>query len=155
SWNSRRVDHRHGAGADERRSADRRRGNSPRRRHDSRHVPHGGQRHGPACGGGDRLPRAGARRTACRGRLMAVAARVLGSLPWVAARVIALLRARHSRWLDDVSPTPPAGPPLVSVIVPARNEARNIERCVGSLLATHYAAIEVIVVDDDSSDGTG
>lgn len=44
--------------------------------------------------------------------------------------------------------------PLVSVIIPARNEARNIERCVRSVLATRYTPIEVIVVDDRSSDGT-
>src|SRR6266480_7735559 len=44
--------------------------------------------------------------------------------------------------------------PLVSIIVPARNEARNIERCVRSVLATLYAPIEVIVVDDRSTDGT-
>src|ERR1043165_9852606 len=86
---------------------------------------------------------------------MSIAAPILWSLPWVAAPVIALLRARHSRWLDDVSPDAPSNPPLVSVIVPARNEARNIERCVGSLLATRYPAVEVIVVDDDSTDGTG
>lgn len=44
--------------------------------------------------------------------------------------------------------------PLVSIIIPARNEARNIERCVRSVLATRYAPIEVIVVDDCSTDGT-
>src|ERR1043165_7832067 len=86
---------------------------------------------------------------------MSIAAPILWSLPWVAAPAVALLRARHSRWLDDVSAEPPSNPPLVSVIVPARNEARNIERCVGSLLATRYPAAEAIVVDDDSTDGTG
>ena len=45
--------------------------------------------------------------------------------------------------------------PLVSVIVPARNEAMNIERSVRSILATEYRPIEVIVVDDRSSDTTG
>jgi chlorobactene glucosyltransferase len=44
--------------------------------------------------------------------------------------------------------------PLVSVIVPARNEAMNIERSVRSILATEYRPIEVIVVDDRSSDTT-
>src|SRR5207244_206033 len=44
--------------------------------------------------------------------------------------------------------------PLVSIIIPARNEARNIERCVRSVLATAYSPIEVIVVDDRSTDGT-
>src|SRR5712691_12340513 len=44
--------------------------------------------------------------------------------------------------------------PLVSVIIPARNEARNIERCVRSVLATQYSPVEVIIVDDRSTDGT-
>ena len=44
--------------------------------------------------------------------------------------------------------------PFVSVIVPARNEAHSIARCVESLLAQDYADYEVIVVDDESTDGT-
>ncbi len=46
------------------------------------------------------------------------------------------------------------GLPLVSVIVPARNEAHHIARCVQSLLAQDYPRFEVIVVDDCSDDGT-
>lgn len=44
--------------------------------------------------------------------------------------------------------------PLISVIVPARNEALHIERCVRSLLAQNYPNLEVIAVDDASTDAT-
>lgn len=40
------------------------------------------------------------------------------------------------------------------MIVPARNEARNVGRCVRSILAGTYPALELIVVDDHSADGT-
>ena len=43
---------------------------------------------------------------------------------------------------------------LVSVLVPARNEALNIERCVRSLLRQEYAPFEILVLDDDSTDST-
>ena len=49
---------------------------------------------------------------------------------------------------------PPQNAPLVSVIVPARDEARNIRRCVQALLDQSYPEIELIVVDDRSRDGT-
>ena len=42
----------------------------------------------------------------------------------------------------------------VSIIVPARNEQRNIWRCVTSLLEQDYESFEVIVVDDGSTDDT-
>jgi chlorobactene glucosyltransferase len=44
--------------------------------------------------------------------------------------------------------------PLVSIIVPARNEERNIRRCVESLLEQNYPNYEIIVVDDGSTDET-
>jgi chlorobactene glucosyltransferase len=49
----------------------------------------------------------------------------------------------------------PAGDlPSLSIIVPARNEERHIERCVRSLLATRHPDFEVIAVDDQSTDAT-
>jgi chlorobactene glucosyltransferase len=44
--------------------------------------------------------------------------------------------------------------PLVSVVVPARDEERIIQVCVESLLAQDYPQYEVIVVDDGSRDAT-
>jgi chlorobactene glucosyltransferase len=43
---------------------------------------------------------------------------------------------------------------LISVIIPARNEGRNISRCVQALFKQSYPKIEFIVVDDRSSDET-
>lgn len=45
--------------------------------------------------------------------------------------------------------------PFVSVLVPARNEERNIRDCVESLMAQDYPRFEVIVSDDRSEDRTG
>jgi chlorobactene glucosyltransferase len=44
--------------------------------------------------------------------------------------------------------------PLVSVLVPARNEAKRIGPCLQSLLAQDYPHFECIVLDDQSDDGT-
>ncbi len=48
----------------------------------------------------------------------------------------------------------PENAPLISICVPARNEARNIGRCVESLLAQDYPDFEVVVLEDRSTDDT-
>lgn len=45
--------------------------------------------------------------------------------------------------------------PKVSILVPARNEEKNIEACVSSLLKQEYNNFEVIVLNDNSEDMTG
>lgn len=56
---------------------------------------------------------------------------------------------------DDGTPPLPAVWPLIAVIIPARDEAGVIGRCLGSLLHQDYQGVwSVIVVDDNSSDGT-
>ncbi len=44
--------------------------------------------------------------------------------------------------------------PLVSIIVPARNEEKNIGACLASLVKQDYAHFEVLVLDDGSEDRT-
>ncbi len=44
--------------------------------------------------------------------------------------------------------------PLVSILVPARNEAGSIARCIRSLLNQDYPNFELIVLDDNSEDAT-
>ncbi len=44
--------------------------------------------------------------------------------------------------------------PRASVLVPARNEARNLRSVLPALLELDEAALEVLVLDDDSEDGT-
>ena len=78
----------------------------------------------------------------------------IASLPWLLFGPVLMRRAARSTTLDNESADIPPDAPLVSVIVPARNESRNIEDCLRSILATDYP-IEVIVADDDSTDGTG
>ena len=45
--------------------------------------------------------------------------------------------------------------PLVSVLIPARNEEKNIERCLNSLRNQLYKNYEILVINDNSTDGTG
>ncbi len=42
----------------------------------------------------------------------------------------------------------------VSVVIPARNEVQNLPRCLASLLAQDYIPEQIIVIDDNSTDGT-
>ena len=57
--------------------------------------------------------------------------------------------------LERWEPANTADEPLVSVIIPARDEAHNIQSSLRTLLASRYPRFEVIVVDDGSMDATG
>jgi chlorobactene glucosyltransferase len=63
----------------------------------------------------------------------------------------------HSQYHLDIVVTvnqPPRNAPLVSICIPARNEENNIRRCVEAALGQDYPNIEVIVLDDRSTDAT-
>jgi hypothetical protein len=97
------------------------------------------------------------------GALVAIA----GALDAVAALLsvgAALCAWRSCRWLahherrarasGEASSGDLVRTPLVSVLVPARNEVDNIAACLHALLAERAPAIEVLVLDDGSTDGT-
>ena len=70
---------------------------------------------------------------------------------------LAIITWMHSQYQLDIvaKPSPPPDEsPLISVCVPARNEERNIGRCVEALLAQTYPNFEIIVLDDRSTDST-
>jgi cellulose synthase/poly-beta-1,6-N-acetylglucosamine synthase-like glycosyltransferase/peptidoglycan/xylan/chitin deacetylase (PgdA/CDA1 family) len=80
----------------------------------------------------------------------------------VAGTALALLRLavqvvtarRHARRAAAAARRPLRSLGLVSIVVPAYNEAANIASTVRSLVGNDYPRIEVIVVDDGSTDGT-
>lgn len=78
---------------------------------------------------------------------------ILAGLLLGLAGVVANLACFDS--LRPAAPPPAADAPLVSILVPARNEALNIGTCARSLLAQDYPNFELLVLDDHSTDGTG
>ncbi len=76
---------------------------------------------------------------------------LLPALPWLAPFAVI---PRLAQLRPNLSDSPSASDGLVSVIIPARNESVVIETVVTSVLASVYQPIEVLVVDDRSTDDT-
>ncbi len=80
---------------------------------------------------------------------------VIALVAWL-ARMAWLARVASSvEWLRDLSPPEPARWPALSVVITARDERRTVEDTVRALLAQTYPVLEIIAVDDRSTDGTG
>ncbi|MDJ0386885.1 glycosyltransferase [Roseomonas sp. E05] len=78
-------------------------------------------------------------------------------LPWGALALATLpvaLGTNNLRRLPRARGRPPE-PTLVSILIPARDEAANIEPCLRAALASRDVSVEVVVMDDGSRDGTG
>jgi chlorobactene glucosyltransferase len=73
------------------------------------------------------------------------------ALPWLLPlAALPIISRKHPRLVEE----PESGGRLVSVIVPARNESGTIDRLLDSLRRTSYSPVEIIVVDDASTDDT-
>jgi len=76
------------------------------------------------------------------------------SLTWILLIRSMWITFRDSPILDRFESKPHQSP-KVSIILPARNEEKFIERCINSLLAQDYQNYEIIAIDDRSDDMTG
>ena len=78
-------------------------------------------------------------------------AELLPAAPWLLP-FLTLPRLADRR--PNLSDAPRRSGPLVSVIIPARNESGTIATVLESLLASTYRPLEILVVDDRSTDNT-
>jgi hypothetical protein len=80
---------------------------------------------------------------------------VLGCIAWLAIAVMSLRNLWAVRLFEDVRAPIPQHWPRLSVIVPACNEGATLEAASVSLRAQDYPDLEILLVDDRSTDGTG
>jgi cellulose synthase/poly-beta-1,6-N-acetylglucosamine synthase-like glycosyltransferase len=82
---------------------------------------------------------------------------VLGLLTLLVVAALTLEFARGNRLVRQLRGVPPfTGPsaPSVSIVIAARDESRSIENALQSVLGQDYSRLEIIVVNDRSSDDT-
>ncbi len=74
---------------------------------------------------------------------------------WFLIPLRAVLNERRLVSLASTPVEPPERWPTVSVLIPARNEAETIGAAMHSLLEVDYPELEIVLVNDRSSDRTG
>ena len=74
---------------------------------------------------------------------------------WLSYAVFVTLNARLMPALRDLNPPEPAHFPRLTLIVPACNEAETLEAALTSKLAQDYPNLEIILINDRSTDATG
>ncbi len=79
---------------------------------------------------------------------------VLATWWWWGMRRMPYLSASRGASGDAAAAPPPGGWPAVSLVVAARDEAATIAAALRTWLAQDYAALEIVIVDDRSRDGT-
>lgn len=77
------------------------------------------------------------------------------SVVWLAALAAGLLAWRRIKRFDELDAPPPASWPRLSIVLAARDEQGTIRTALDTLLAQDYPDLEIVAVDDRSTDGTG
>lgn len=74
---------------------------------------------------------------------------------WIYTGILLYFGHRHISFLRDIPIDENNMLPRVSIIIPARNESRKIRKALESICAQDYAELEIIVINDRSTDNTG
>lgn len=77
------------------------------------------------------------------------------ALAWIALAARLFARLRAFKPLLPIDHPAALDSPAVDAIVPARDEEREVERAVASILGQEYPGLRVTVIDDQSTDATG
>ncbi|HVE85142.1 MAG TPA: glycosyltransferase [Myxococcales bacterium] len=80
---------------------------------------------------------------------------LLGAAYWLHVALNALRVSRSVDVLEKLSPPEPLRWPKLTLVIPARNEAAELEGALRSRLLEDYPELELVVVDDRSTDATG
>ena len=73
---------------------------------------------------------------------------------WCASFLVVLL-FRRIRIFEKATPPPPGECPRLSIVIATCNDADTIEKAVNTLLQQDYPDLEIVLVNDRSTDGTG
>src|SRR6185436_17147154 len=79
----------------------------------------------------------------------------IGLAGWVALFLWLLRNAQGFPMVGSQMELNPRQMPRVSILIPARNEAKILSVTLPKILAQDYPDYEVILIDDASTDGTG
>jgi glycosyltransferase involved in cell wall biosynthesis len=76
-------------------------------------------------------------------------------LAWFGMAAAIHRNLRPAPWLRKLRPPEPTTWPSLSLVIPARDEAETLEAAMASRRAEDYPAMDLVLVDDRSTDGTG
>lgn len=79
----------------------------------------------------------------------------LASLLWLGIALFGLRSSLRFVRFTDLAPPEPGRWPKLSVVIAACNEEEHLEAALGVLLEQDYPDLEIVLVDDRSTDGTG